>query len=61
MAHVGGFVFGAIVGLIVRESGFGQRKLNRSVDPLEWDYSGGAGRGPLRHPFDRQRGYIDDF
>ncbi len=60
MAHVGGFVFGAVVGLVVRETGFGQRKLNRSTEPLEWDYTGGIGRGPYPHPFDRQRGLRDD-
>ncbi len=60
MAHVGGFVFGAVVGLVIRESSMGQRKLNRSDDPMEWDYTGGIGRGPYPHPFDRQRGLIDD-
>lgn len=55
MAHVGGFVFGAVVGLIVRGTGFGERKLNRSVEPMEWDYTGGAGRGPYPHPFERRR------
>ena len=61
MAHVGGFLFGAIVGLVLRETEFGRRRLNRSREPLEWDYTGGAGRGPYPHPFDRQRGLIDDF
>jgi membrane associated rhomboid family serine protease len=61
MAHVGGFVFGVAAGFIIRESGMGQRKLNRSEDPLEWDYTGGAGRGPYPHPFERQRGLVDDF
>lgn len=62
MAHVGGFVFGAIVGLIVRDTGFGNRRLNRSTQPeLEWDYTGGAGRGPYPHPFERQRGLRDDL
>jgi membrane associated rhomboid family serine protease len=61
VAHVGGFAFGAIVALVVRESDFGQRRLNRSQEPMEWDYTGGAGRGPYPHPFDRQRGNIDDF
>ncbi len=55
MAHVGGFVFGAVVGLIVRSTGFGERKLNRSPEPMEWDYTGGAGRGPYPHPFERRR------
>lgn len=61
MAHVGGFVFGALVGLLVKESGFGERKLNRSDNPMEWDYSGGVGRGPLPHPFERARGDVSDF
>jgi membrane associated rhomboid family serine protease len=56
MAHVGGFVFGAVVALVARESDSGQRRLNRSREPLEWDYTGGAGRGPYPHPFDRHRG-----
>ncbi len=61
MAHVGGFVFGALVGLVLRESDMGQRRLNPSDDPLAWDYTGGAGRGPYPHPFDRQRGLMDDW
>lgn len=61
MAHVGGFVFGVVIGFVVRESGFGDRKLNRSLEPLEWDYTGGIGRGPYPHPFDRQRGLVDDI
>lgn len=61
VAHVGGFVFGAIVALVLKDSGFGQRRLNRSTEPLEWDYTGGAGRGPYPHPFDRQRGLVDDY
>lgn len=55
MAHVGGFVFGAVIGLLVRASGFGSRKINRSEDPEEWDYTGGAGHGPLPHPFENRR------
>ncbi len=61
MAHVGGFVFGAAVALVVRQTGYGDRKLNRSSEPLEWDYTGGVGRGPLPHPLDRRRGDISDF
>lgn len=61
MAHVGGFVFGAAVGLIVRGSGFGERKVNRSEEPMEWDYTGGAGRGPYPHPFERRRSSDFEF
>ena len=62
VAHVGGFVFGAVVALALRDTGFGERELNGSREPhLEWDYTGGAGRGPLPHPFDRQRGLDTDF
>ncbi len=61
MAHVGGFVFGVMVGLFVKQTGFGERKLNRSPEPLEWDYTGGVGRGPYPHPFDRQRGLVDEY
>ncbi|MGB5759918.1 MAG: rhomboid family intramembrane serine protease [Acidimicrobiales bacterium] len=61
MAHVGGFVFGAVIALVVRLSDFGERKLNRSPDPLAWDDTGGIGRGPLPHPFDHRRGNISDF
>jgi membrane associated rhomboid family serine protease len=55
MAHVGGFVFGVVAALILRDTPFGDR-LNRPDDDLEWDYTGGVGRGPYPHPFDRQRG-----
>lgn len=61
MAHVGGFVFGAAVALVLKETGFGERRVNRSADPLEWDYTGGVGRGPLPHPFEHQRGHRTDF
>jgi membrane associated rhomboid family serine protease len=61
MAHVGGFVFGAAVGLLVRSTKYGEDHLNRSAEPLEWDYTGGAGRGPYPHPFDRARGNLTDF
>ena len=44
-----------------RETGFGDRRLNRSSEPLEWDYTGGVGRGPYPHPFERQRGLRDDY
>ncbi len=61
VAHVGGFVFGVLVALVVRETRFGERHVNRSAEPMEWDYTGGVGRGPLRHPFDRQRGDWTDL
>jgi len=56
MAHVGGFVFGVVIGLLVRTTEFGNRRVNRSDDSLEWDDTGGVGRGPLPHPFDNRRG-----
>jgi len=56
MAHVGGFLFGAFVGLVVRTTDYGSKKINRSPDPLEWDNTGGIGRGPLPHPLDNRRG-----
>ena len=55
MAHVGGFVFGVIVALILRSVKFGTHRLNK--DKENWDYTGGVGRGPLSHPFDKYRGY----
>ncbi len=55
VAHVGGFVFGAFIGLVVRTTDYGSRRINRSDDPLEWDNTGGVGRGPLPHPLDRRR------
>ncbi len=55
VAHVGGFVFGVFVGLVVRTTDYGSRRINRSDDPLHWDSTGGVGRGPLPHPLDRRR------
>ena len=55
LAHVGGFAFGAVVGLLVRTTEYGVRKVNRSDDPLHWDNTGGVGRGPLPHPLDNRR------
>ncbi len=57
VAHVGGFVFGAFIGLVVRTTDYGSRRINRSDDPLQWDNTGGVGRGPLPHPLDARRGY----
>ncbi|MDH3292879.1 MAG: rhomboid family intramembrane serine protease [Acidimicrobiia bacterium] len=55
MAHVGGFVFGVVIGLLIRTTDFGSRNINRSGDPLQWDNTGGVGRGPLPHPLERRR------
>jgi membrane associated rhomboid family serine protease len=45
-AHVGGFVFGALVALMVRASGGAQRALLRRGPPAgPWDPTGGAGYG----------------
>jgi membrane associated rhomboid family serine protease len=54
-AHVGGFVFGVIIGLMVRASG-GLRRATwtpdyRAID--RWDTTGGIGYGP----YARRRGY----
>jgi membrane associated rhomboid family serine protease len=53
-AHVGGFVFGVVVGLAVRATSAGRRMVNRSTEP-RWDPTGGAGRGPYPHPFEATR------
>jgi membrane associated rhomboid family serine protease len=43
-AHVGGFVFGVLVGLVVRASGWAQRAMWRGTPPRgPWDPTGGAG------------------
>ena len=55
VAHVGGFAFGVLIGLVVRTTDYGTRRINRSDDPLEWDNTGGVGRGPLPHPLDTRR------
>ncbi len=55
MAHVGGFVFGALIALLIRTTDYGSRRINRSDDPLQWDDTGGAGHGPLPHPFENRR------
>ncbi len=55
VAHVGGFVFGVFIGLVVRTTDYGSRKINRSDDPLHWDNTGGVGRGPLPHPLEARR------
>jgi len=54
MAHVGGFVFGAFIGLIVR-TGFGSEKVSRQDDFEHWDPTGGIGHGPIRHPMENRR------
>ncbi len=55
VAHVGGFVFGVFIGLVVRTTDYGTRRINRSDDPLYWDTTGGAGHGPLPHPLENRR------
>ncbi len=51
VAHVAGFVFGLVVGAIVR---IVTRPESDPVDVTQaaWDLTGGAGRGPYRHPSD---------
>jgi membrane associated rhomboid family serine protease len=52
VAHVAGFVFGAVVGVVVKTSR--SRLLvprDRAADQW-WDPTGGAGRGPYPHPLD---------
>ncbi len=56
MAHVGGFVFGAVIGLIIRGTSFAARALNSGPESDEWDYTGGAGAGPYPHLFEQRRG-----
>lgn len=52
LAHVGGFAFGAVVGLLIRGSVQGQRRVftaqHRNAQP--WDSTGGAGPGPYARP-----------
>ena len=52
MAHVGGFVFGFVVGLWVRSSHRSQRSVftphHHPRGP--WDATGGAGAGPYARP-----------
>jgi membrane associated rhomboid family serine protease len=55
VAHVGGFVFGVVIALIVRVSEFGRRQVNRSPQSGQWDYTGGIGSGPPPYPFDDRR------
>ncbi|CAN5646174.1 rhomboid family intramembrane serine protease [soil metagenome] len=53
MAHVGGFVFGVAVGLLVRASRSARQALwrRRYADaPGSWDPTGGIGRGPYSSP-----------
>lgn len=54
VAHVAGFIFGVIVGVAVRIA------TRPESDPVDisvpsWDPTGGAGRGPYRHPSDLLR------
>ena len=54
MAHVGGFVFGVVIGLLVRQSPRSQATV--FTDPYQpvpaspWDNTGGAGAGPYAEP-----------
>lgn len=51
MAHVGGFVFGAIVALFVRGTPAAQRSvLHTDLRRDQWDSTGGAGEGPYPRP-----------
>lgn len=54
MAHVGGFVFGIAIGLLVRQSPRSQAVVfadpYRPVPPAQWDPTGGAGQGPYAQP-----------
>ena len=57
VAHVGGFVFGVVVGLLVRRSAAARRLLWRreyARPQPTWDPTGGAGRGPYPHLSDRR-------
>ncbi len=56
-AHVGGFVFGAVVGVLVRTTRAAQRAVwdrdhRRQMSPHHWDATGGA--GPV-HEYERWR------
>ena len=54
LAHVGGFVFGVIIGLIVRQTEKGPpvvlREPFRPKPDEPWDTTGGIGRGPYERP-----------
>lgn len=54
MAHVGGFVFGVVVGLVVRYWSRGPkaalREPYRPDAPSQWDPTGGIGPGPYARP-----------
>lgn len=56
MAHVGGFVFGVAVGLVVRASRAARRAVWRSTYAAAggWDDTGGAGRGPYGGTWQRR-------
>lgn len=55
VAHVGGFVFGVVIALIVKGSDYGRRQINRSPRPGQWDPTGGVGPGPIPYPYDDRR------
>jgi membrane associated rhomboid family serine protease len=52
MAHVGGFVFGALVGLLVRQSPKAQQRAFTPpyAEQRPWDSTGGIGDGPYAKP-----------
>jgi len=52
MAHVGGFVFGALIAWPIRGSIAAQYRafVNEHRNPDPWDSTGGIGHGPYPHP-----------
>jgi membrane associated rhomboid family serine protease len=59
-AHVGGFVFGAVVGLLVRsvrpvQRAAWKRDYQAQVDPRHWDPTGGVGRVREHQRWTRRR------
>ena len=51
MAHVGGFVFGVVIGILIRRSPVAQRRaLTHGYRGGPWDPTGGAGSGPYQRP-----------
>lgn len=50
MAHVVGFVFGVLVGLVARSSRPALLVPSDRADPRWWDPTGGIGRGPYHRP-----------
>lgn len=51
VAHVGGFVFGALIGLFVRRSPVARRRVLTHRHRISgWDSTGGIGTGPYHRP-----------